>query len=293
MDVFAEISPLRKLLNGHRGRRRIALVPTMGALHAGHRSCVDTARAVDDALVVVSIYVNPAQFDAGEDLDRYPRPIDQDLALCREWGADVVFAPGDAQMYPAPQQSWVEVEGVSEPLCGRARPGHFRGMATVVAKLFNIVVPDVAVFGQKDAQQALVIRQMTRQLDMTVELRVARTVRETDGLAMSSRNARLDAESRVVAAAIHGALLHAGTVLSEGERDPGAVERSALDFLGGHGIDDVEYSELLDAGDLSALGGIEGRVILAIAARLSGVRLIDNMVYDVGPNDVTVDVTLY
>ena len=293
MEVFAEISPLREFLKGHRGRRPIVLVPTMGALHAGHRACVETARTVDGALVVVTVYVNPTQFGAGEDLGKYPQPLDQDLAACRDWGAGAVFAPGDAEMYPAPQQSWVDVGRVSEPLCGRSRPGHFRGVATVVAKLFNIVQPDVAVFGQKDAQQALVIREMVRQFDMPVELRLTRTMRETDGLAMSSRNAYLDAESRAKAPAIHGAMLRAGEVLTGGERDPRAVEQVVLDYLGDHGIDDVEYAELRNAGDLSALGRIEGRVLLAIAASLKSARLIDNMAYDVRSVGVTVDVTLY
>ena len=293
MDVIHETAGLRSYLTAKRGDAPIAFVPTMGALHDGHRACVDVARAVPGAFVVASIFVNPTQFGPGEDLDRYPRPIERDLALCEEWGCGAVFAPPVSEMYPVPQTAWVDVDGVTEPLCGRSRPGHFRGVTTVVAKLFNMVGPDVAAFGQKDAQQALVIREMVRRLDMPVEIRLARTMREPDGLAMSSRNAYLAPGDRSAAAGIFAALRAAGDLMRSGERDRTALEAAVTAHLRGSGIGDVEYAELRSAVDLSTLDEIEGRVILAIAARVGGTRLIDNMVYDVAGNTVGVDVDLF
>jgi pantoate--beta-alanine ligase len=265
----------------------------MGALHAGHRACVDVARSVEDALVVATVFVNPTQFGPGEDLSAYPRPLELDLTLCRDWGCDVVFTPGVETVYPVPQTTWVNVGEITECLCGAGRPGHFAGVATVVAKLFNFVRPDVAVFGQKDAQQALVIREMVRQLGMGVELRLARTVREDDGLAMSSRNAYLDEDARRKAAAIHRALRAAGDSLRAGERDPRRLESAARTELEEAGMTDVEYAEVRAADDLSALERIGGRVILAIAVRLNRARLIDNMVYEIRGDDVTVDTALF
>ncbi|HET6348866.1 MAG TPA: pantoate--beta-alanine ligase, partial [Candidatus Krumholzibacteria bacterium] len=196
MHVFHDIPALQRFLSVERRTRRVAFVPTMGALHDGHGACVATARGVEDALVVCSIFVNPTQFGPGEDLQRYPRTLDADTACLRRWHCDALFAPAVTEMYPETQTVWIDVGGVSEPLDGRFRPGHFRGVATVVSKLFNIVRPDVAVFGQKDAQQALVVRAMVRQLAMDVELRLARTARADDGLALSSRNAYLAPPAR-------------------------------------------------------------------------------------------------
>jgi pantoate--beta-alanine ligase len=297
MDVIAGIPEFREVLSRRRrGGAAVVLVPTMGALHDGHRACVELARRAPEAsgvLVVVSIFVNPTQFSPGEDLSRYPRPLELDLERCRAWGCDVAFTPDDRALYPAPQRVWVEVEGLTGVLCGETRPGHFRGVATVVSKLFHIVEPDIAIFGQKDAQQALVIREMVRQLDMGVELRLASTVRESDGLAMSSRNAYLDAGARRRATAISGALVRAGERIRAGERDPRRIESQALEDLGAGGVGDVEYVRVLAAADLSPLDAIEGRVILAIAARVGGARLIDNMVYGVDGNHVSVDVALF
>jgi pantoate--beta-alanine ligase len=293
MDVFKEIAPLRDHIRRRRAGRPVVLVPTMGALHDGHRALVDLARSERDALVVATIFVNPTQFGPREDLDAYPRALERDLSLCRDWGCDLVFTPDERVMYPAPQTAWVVVEGITEDLCGAVRPGHFRGVATVVAKLFHIVLPDAAVFGQKDAQQALVIREMVRRLDMAVEIRLAPTVREEDGLAMSSRNAYLEAAARTQAAAIHRALRAAGDAIASGEREARRVEAAARAVLEDGGIADVEYAELRAAGDLSPLERIEGRVILAVAARVGGARLIDNMVYEVRDDTVTIDTALF
>jgi len=293
MRVFHDIGSLRQHLAIERRDRRIALVPTMGALHRGHGACVAVARGVPDALVACSIFVNPAQFAPGEDFEKYPRTLDADMELLRRWHCDVLFAPPPQEMYPEPQRVWVEVEGLSAPLDGRFRPGHFRGVATVVAKLFHVVRPDVAVFGQKDAQQALIVRALVRQLALDVELRLARTVREDDGLAVSSRNTYLSSGERVQAAALFKALKAAQRTLESGERDPRPVERAAVDTLRAAGLSRIDYVELRDADDLSALDAAKGRVILAIAAYAGATRLIDNMVFDVRDDGVHADVMLY
>jgi pantoate--beta-alanine ligase len=294
MDVCPDIVSIRAFVSAARGSGNpVVLVPTMGALHDGHRACVEAGRAVDGGRLVVSIFVNPTQFGAGEDLDQYPRPLERDLELCRAWGCAAVFTPSAAEMYPAPQRTWVTVEELSVPLCGRSRPGHFRGVTTVVAKLFHIVGPDEAVFGQKDAQQALVIREMVRQLDMPVELRLAPIERDPDGLALSSRNAYLDASQRRRAAGIYRSLCGAREKIRGGERDPNAVVTAVAEELARGGIDDVEYAELLAADDLSPLGHVEGKVILAVAARVGTTRLIDNMVLNVTAAGATEEPVLF
>ncbi|HEX6791889.1 MAG TPA: pantoate--beta-alanine ligase [Candidatus Krumholzibacteria bacterium] len=293
MNVFHEIGALQAFLEAHRRGRRVAFVPTMGALHAGHGECVARAADVPDALVVASIFVNPTQFGPGEDYQKYPRTLDADAEKLRAWKCDVIFAPSAAEMYPVAQTVWVDPGPVATPMCGRFRPGHFRGVATVVAKLFGIVRPDVAVFGQKDAQQALVIRDMVRQLGMGVELRLARTVREKDGLAMSSRNAYLSPAGREQALAVHAALAAARALLVSGERDARRIEGAAGDVLARAAIGRIDYVELRGAGDLSALEAAKGRVILAIAAHVENTRLIDNMVFDVREDAVDPDVSLY
>jgi pantoate--beta-alanine ligase len=254
---------------------------------------VAVAHGVPDALVACSIFVNPAQFAPGEDFQKYPRTLDADIELLRGWHCDVLFAPPAEEMYPEPQRAWIEVEGLSAPLDGRFRPGHFRGVATVVAKLFHVVRPDVAVFGQKDAQQALIVRALVRQLALDLELRLARTVREDDGLAVSSRNAYLAAADRNRASSLFAALAAARRALESGERDARRIETAAIDALRGAGITRIDYAELRSATDLSALDAAKGRVILAIAAYAGATRLIDNMVFDVRDDGVHADVMLY
>jgi pantoate--beta-alanine ligase len=293
MHVFSEIEPLQGFIAAHRAGRRVAFVPTMGALHAGHGACVEAAREDADALVAASIFVNPAQFGAGEDLHAYPRTLDSDAARLAEWGCDVLFTPSVATMYPEPQTVWVEPGPLAGPLCGPFRPGHFRGVATVVAKLFGIVRPDVAVFGAKDAQQALIVRTMARQLCDAVAIRLVRTVRESDGLAMSSRNAYLSADERARAASIHAALVLAGAALAAGERGARAVESTARETLRRAGIERIDYADVLRAEDLSPLERLDGRVILAIAAWVGTTRLIDNRVFDVGAHGVICDAPLF
>jgi pantoate--beta-alanine ligase len=293
MEVIRAVEPLARYLAARRAGEAIAFVPTMGALHEGHRACIERARAVANSRAVCSIFVNPTQFGPREDVARYPRMLDADLAKLEAWGCDAVFVPSIDVMYPDAQHAWVAVDDIAEPLCGRFRPGHFRGVATVVAKLFHMVRPDVAVFGQKDAQQALVIRAMVRGLDFPIRLRLTRTVREPDGLAMSSRNAYLSKEERGAAAALYGALGAARATLEAGERDARAVEHAATLVLRGAGIDRIDYVEMRNARDLSALERVAGHVILAVAAWVGPARLIDNMVFDVEERTLASDVALF
>jgi pantoate--beta-alanine ligase len=296
LEVFKDISSMRDYVARQRAvAKRVVLVPTMGALHEGHGACIRTGRAVENAALVVSIFVNPTQFAPGEDLDQYPRPLESDLVLCRNWDTDAVFAPDADAMYPSarPQRTWVRVEGLTETLCGTSRAGHFEGVTTVVAKLFNIVQPDVAVFGQKDAQQALVIREMVTQLAIPVELRLAQIARESDGLARSSRNDYLKGEARLRAASIYRALRLALEAVRAGEWDPASLTAAVERQMRDGGIEDIEYVEVLDASDLSPLDSVEGKVILAVAVRIGKTRLIDNIVFRVGGGGSVVEELLF
>lgn len=255
--------------------RSIALVPTMGALHAGHGALIDRARA-ECGFVAVSVFVNPTQFDRKDDYDRYPRKLDADLDFCGARGVDVVFAPEPGEMYPEPQRTYIEVAGVSERLCGEFRPGHFRGVATVVAKLFNIVSPDAAYFGEKDAQQLAVIQTMVRDLNMTVEIRHVPTVREADGLALSSRNQRLSAEERRAAPVLYKALQAAAERVRAGG-DSAEARRAALDLIAREPLARVEYLEVVDSRSMLPVEQPAGAVRIAVAAWLGTTRLIDNV----------------
>jgi pantoate--beta-alanine ligase len=270
---------LRAALSGpRRAGCSIGLVPTMGALHEGHLALLRAARAACD-VVVMSLFVNPAQFGPGEDLDRYPRDERRDLELAAAEGVDLVYAPPASGVYPEGFATRVAVEGLSELLCGdpaRRGPAHFYGVATIVAKLFNSIQPDVAYFGQKDAQQAVVIRRMARDLDFPVRIEVVPTVREPDGLAMSSRNAYLGPEDRERAAALSRALRAAEREARAGSLAAGLD--AARRELGAAGIE-PEYLEARDAEDLAPLAELNGRpVLIAVAARVGGARLIDNVV---------------
>ncbi len=262
--------------------RPLGLVPTMGALHAGHLSLTRRARA-DNATLAVSIFVNPTQFSAGEDFSSYPRSMARDLALLEEQGTDLVFAPPPEEVYPAGFDTWVEPGSVAEGQEGAARPGHFRGVATVVAKLFNVVRPDRAYFGQKDGQQVAVIRRMAQDLDMGVEVVTMPTIREPDGLAMSSRNAYLTADERAAAPVIYRALCAAERLWASGERDAGRLRAAALEVLSAEPlVEEVDYVSVVDADSMAVVESApttgERRVMVAVAARVGAVRLIDNVV---------------
>ncbi len=257
------------------GGRRVGLVPTMGALHEGHLSLVRLAREHADR-VVVSIFVNPTQFGEGEDLDAYPRDLTGDLAKLAAL-ADVVFAPGVQEMYPAGvAQTWVDVEQLTRGLCGRSRPGHFRGVTTVVARLFHAVHPDVAIFGQKDYQQLQVVRAMSDALLFGVEIVAGPTVREPDGLAMSSRNANLSEDARLQARCLNAALVEARRLYRDGERDSAYLVDVARRRIEKEEAAQIQYVELCDAGTLEPLAEIRGPAVLALAVFMDGTRLIDN-----------------
>jgi|HigsolmetaAR201D_1030396.scaffolds.fasta_scaffold09225_5 pantoate--beta-alanine ligase len=277
MEVFDSPDTMRAWSRGRqREGRRIGFVPTMGALHAGHLSLVDiAAEHADD--VVVSIFVNPLQFDRPADFDAYPRPIEQDIARCREVGVGAVYAPTARTMYPEGFETHVEPGGLAAVMEGAARPGHFRGVTTVVTKLFGAVRPDVAVFGEKDFQQLAIIRRMTADLDMGIEIIGAPIVREPDGLAMSSRNVRLDPAQRAAAACIPRALDAAAEVAATGG-SVASVVAAASGVVAAEPLARLEYIEVFDPVTLALLHELEGAVNprIAIAVWFGDVRLIDN-----------------
>jgi pantoate--beta-alanine ligase len=252
------------------------LVPTMGALHQGHLSLVERAKKENDR-VAVSIFVNPTQFAPGGDLAKYPRTLEHDLELLAPSQVDLVFAPPESEIYPPGFQTYVTVEEITKPLEGGMRPGHFRGVATVVTKLFNIIQPDRAYFGQKDAQQVAVIKQMTRDLNLPVEIVVVETRRESDGLAMSSRNAYLSAEERHGAAVLHQSLSAAHDAYSSGERNAGHLREIMRHVLAREPLAQVEYVSVADPLTLQELDQIGDSAVLSMAVRFGNTRLIDNV----------------
>jgi pantoate--beta-alanine ligase len=281
VEVEASIEGVRRAVARARAEgRSVGLVPTMGALHAGHASLVRSARQ-ETGFVVVPIFVNPTQFGPAEDLARYPRPLAQDLVACDEAGADLVFTPEAATMYPDGFRTYVEVRGLEDILCGASRPGHFRGVATVVLKLFNIVGPDVAYFGQKDAQQARLLRQMVRDLDVPVRIRVCPIVREADGLAMSSRNRYLDADERRHARVLYLSLEEARGLIEHGERDAARVRQAMVSRIQATPGATMDYVAVVDAESLQPLDRLRGEVLLAVAVKFGATRLIDNCLVSV------------
>ena len=254
---------------------RIALVPTMGALHDCHLALVAEARRRAER-VVVSIFVNPIQFDRRDDFEQYPRTLDDDARMCAGAGAAAVYAPSAAAMYPEGFQTGVEVARLTEPLCGAVRPGHFRGVTTVVTKLFHAVRPDVAVFGEKDYQQLAVVRRMTADLDFGIEIVGVATVREADGLALSSRNRRLAPDDRQAARCVPRALEAAAAAVAGGERRAAAVVARATATIAAEPRARLEYAELRDPETLAEVPEVAGPSLLALAVWVGGVRLIDN-----------------
>ncbi|MGV2985092.1 pantoate--beta-alanine ligase [Microbacterium sp. AGC85] len=276
MRILRTIPEVRAAVeNARRAGHRVGLVPTMGAFHDGHVSLMREARKNAD-LVVVSLFVNPTQFGANEDLGSYPRDEQADAARAEQEGVDILFAPDAAEIYPDGFATSIHVAGVTEMLDGAARgPHHFDGVATVVAKLFGIVRPDVAYFGQKDAQQIAVVRRLVRDLDLDVRIEACPIVREADGLAMSSRNVYLDPDARVQATALNRALDAAAALHESGERDGDSILSAASRVLDEAGIT-PEYLELRDAESLRSVTSVEGDALLAVAARVGAARLIDN-----------------
>jgi pantoate--beta-alanine ligase len=256
--------------------RTIGLVPTMGALHAGHGRLIETARR-ENHCMVVTLFVNPIQFDRGDDYDRYPRPLSNDVEFCSRLSVDFVFAPSIEEMYPRPQRAFVDVTKVSEGLCGQFRPGHFRGVATVVLKLLNIVQPDRAYFGEKDAQQLAVIRRMVADLNVPVTIVEVPTLREADGLALSSRNQQLSPEERRIAPVLSRALETARGLIAAGETHAAGIKREAVRVLNEHPGVRVEYLEIVCPEDMQPVDEIAGPVRVAGAVWIGKTRLIDNI----------------
>jgi pantoate--beta-alanine ligase len=263
--------------HARREGRRLALVPTMGALHEGHLSLVRSARAQAD-VVAVSIFVNPLQFGPKEDFGKYPRSFEHDRQLLEAEKVDMLFAPEAKDMYRPGATTYVAVEGLSEKLCGRSRPGHFRGVTTIVAKLFHIVDPDLAFFGQKDAAQAAIIRRMVRDLDMAVEIVVCPIIREKDGLALSSRNAYLDPQQRRRAIVLNRALMRVQTLADQGERRAAALIEAGRQVIAEEPDVRLDYFEVVDEETLEPVDDISRGALVAVAAFVGTTRLIDNLV---------------
>ncbi len=281
MELIAKINKLKAVVRKMRGAgNSIGFVPTMGALHDGHLMLVKKAREVADT-ALVSVFVNPIQFGRGEDFEHYPRNLSHDVELLTRAGVDYVFAPAIEEFYPKDFDTYVEVERLSEPLCGKFRPGHFRGVATVVAKLFTIVEPDYAFFGQKDAQQAGVIRRMARDLKFPVDVRVCPIVREEDGLAMSSRNAYLSPDERRAATVLYRSLCRAAALVLDGERQAGRVRQAVADMIQAEPLARLEYFEIVDTADFQPVAALQGGVLMALAVDIGKTRLIDNLLVDV------------
>lgn len=280
MKLIKTIDEMRELRKATRKNgKRLGLVPTMGALHKGHLSLVHAARDKSD-FVAVSIFVNPTQFGPNEDFAKYPRNLENDCALLELDRVDVVFVPSVDDMYPLGAITWVTVEGMSDRLCGKSRPGHFRGVTTVVAKLFHIIEPDIAFFGQKDAAQVAIIRRMVRDMNMPVEIEVGAIVREPDGLALSSRNAYLNSDERRSALVLHRSLERAQTLFEGGERDSSKLIAAGKRELSHEPQSRLDYFEVVDPDSLKPITTISNRALIAVAAFIGNTRLIDNLIVD-------------
>ncbi len=281
MEITGKIDEVRRKVKEWRKQGlSVGLVPTMGFLHEGHKSLIDRAVAENDR-VVVSDFVNPIQFGAGEDLATYPRDIEADKRLCGQAGAHLIFHPQPAEMYAPDFSTYVEMQEVSEGLCGKTRPTHFRGVCTVVCKLFHIVMPDRAYFGQKDAQQLAVIRRMVRDLDMDIQIVGCPIIREPDGLAKSSRNTYLNEEERKAALVLSKAVFHGQDMMEKGERDAGTILSSMKKLIEAEPLAKIDYVEMVDADTIAPLAKAQGRVLTAMAVYIGSTRLIDNFIMEV------------
>jgi len=278
IDILRTTSRMQdKAREIHRLGKVIGLVPTMGYFHEGHLSLMRKARKETD-YVVVSLFVNPIQFGPHEDLARYPRDMERDVTLAHQEGVNAIFSPSVDEMYRADFHTTVTVEGLSNVLCGAGRPGHFQGVTTVVCKLFNIVTPDVAYFGQKDAQQAIIIKRMVEDLNFGIRIKVLPIVRETDGLAMSSRNVYLTGRERQAALCLYKAIQKAEGLVRQGERNARSIMAQARTVILSEPLASLEYIAICDMKGLSPIESIEDEALLALAVRIGSTRLIDNMI---------------
>ena len=279
MKVKTTVHDLQRVVREYRHHdQKVGLVPTMGYLHAGHRSLIEQARRACDQ-VIVSIFVNPTQFGPHEDFARYPRSLERDLALCQEAGANLVFVPEVAEMYPSANLAYVDVRQLGDHLCGASRPGHFQGVCTVVAKLFNICQPDIAFFGEKDAQQLAIIRKMTQDLNFPIEIAGCPIVREADGLALSSRNVYLSPVERKAALVVPRSLNQARTLLKSGIREASQIIAEIESTIAGEPLTRLDYAAVVDSQNLQPVNRIEQPVLVAIAVFVGQTRLIDNFTF--------------
>lgn len=279
MNIVSTVQEVRENVKAWRTKGlSVGFVPTMGYLHEGHRSLIERAVRENDR-VVVSIFVNPLQFGEKEDLESYPRDLEKDSAICADAGTDLIFHPAEGVMYEKDFCTFVDMNDLTDTLCGKSRPGHFRGVCTVVAKLFNIVMPDKAYFGQKDAQQVAVVKRMVRDLNMDLEIVACETIREADGLAKSSRNARLNREERKAALVLPEALQDAEEMLTAGEKAPGEIQEAIKERIASEASVKLDYAEIVDLETLKPVGRIEAPVLVAAAVYVGNTRLIDNFVY--------------
>ena len=280
MEVITKINEMRtRVLSVKDRKRSIGLVPTMGALHDGHISLVRSARKENDE-VVVSIYLNPTQFDNNDDLDGYPHQLNEDIEIIRKENADVVFAPCTEEMYPEGFCTNVTQEGLSDTLCGRVRPGHFNGVSTIVTKLFNIIQPGRAYFGQKDYQQSAIIKRLVEDMNMDIDIRVCPTVREEDGLALSSRNKRLSLEERKDALCIHRSLQKAGAMFASNIRDTKEIIEEMTSVIKKAEHTKIDYISIVNADTLEDLSSVNGKALTAVAVWIGNTRLIDNTILE-------------
>ena len=280
METAKTIKALREIIDkARKSGKTVGFVPTMGALHAGHMSLIDAAVKKCD-YVVVSIFVNPTQFAPSEDFDEYPRDFAGDFSKCEKAGVDIVFAPDADEMYPGVNLSWVNLEKITNNLCGLTRPTFFRGVATVCTKLFNIVRPDIAFFGQKDAQQAIVIKRMVQDLNMPLVIEVCPTIREKDGLALSSRNQYLTEEQRKEALLINKALKKCNAMVQSGQRDCTTLIEAMRDILRRGEHIEIDYIKIVDTETVEDLEQISRKALVAVAAKVGKTRLIDNIIID-------------
>ncbi len=278
MRVFYKIPSISKeIIRLKKKNRLIGFVPTMGYLHKGHLSLMRQARK-DTDVVVVSIYVNPAQFGPREDFKKYPRDLERDLRLCSSVGVDIVFNPDNREMYPEGYTTYVNLERLTDKLCGASRPGHFKGVATIVTKLFNIVHPDIAYFGQKDAQQAIIMHRMTRDLNFPIKIKVMPIIRERDGLAMSSRNIYLSPEEREEAIVLYKALCKAKRMIGSGERNSKKIKSAMRGIIEKAKAARIDYISIVDLENLEDIEKVAGKVLIALAVWIGKTRLIDNII---------------
>jgi len=276
MRIIRDIEEMAEVAKRYRRKgKSIGLVPTMGALHQGHLSLVRRARR-ENVFVVVSIFVNPAQFGPKEDLRSYPKPFKNDLALCRKEGVDIIFHPEAKQIFPEGYKTYIEVQELSDLLCAKSRPGHFKGVATIVTKLFNIVQPDIAYFGQKDAQQGVIIKKMVKDLNIPVKIKIMPIVRGKDGLAMSSRNTYLSAQGKNDALVLYQSLNLAKDLIKKGERDPHKIINSMRGLIQNNKAARIEYIAIVDSDNLKPIERIKNHCLIALAVQIGKTRLIDN-----------------